>query len=611
MRRILGVSAYYHDAAAALVVDGRLVAAAQEERFTRRRHDERFPVHAARWSLEHAGCALADLDAVVFYDKPFLKFERLLETYLASTPRGLRSFVAAMPVWVKEKLFLKSELRRELRNLGGGEGRLPPLLFSEHHLSHAASAFYPSPFESAAVLCLDGVGEWATASTWVGKGSRLEPRWELQFPHSLGLLYSAFTYYTGFKVNSGEYKMMGLAPYGEPRYAGLIRNHLVDVKPDGTFRLDMRYFGYATGLRMTTARFHALFGGPPRQPDEPVDQRTMDLAASIQQVTDEIVLRLARTLRRETGERRLCLAGGVALNCVSNGRLARDGVFDDLWIQPAAGDAGGAVGAALLAWHERGGARVVEPGGDGMSGSFLGPEWTDDEAERFCREHGLPCERLDAANLAERVAALLADGAIVGWMQGRMEFGPRALGNRSILADPRNPAMQRDLNLRIKFRESFRPFAPAVLRERVADHFDFVRDSPYMLLVSSVRDAGTFDEDSGTKPAGMERLRAVRSPLPAVTHVDGSARIQTVDRRTNPAFHRLIEAFDAKTGVPVLVNTSFNVRGEPIVCTPKDAYQCFMGTNIDWLVIGPCLLERSRQPAEHPLLAGRREFEPD
>jgi carbamoyltransferase len=611
VRRILGVSAYYHDAAAALVVDGRVVAAAQEERFTRRRHDERFPAHAARWCLRHAGGELADLDAVVFYDKPFLKFERLLETYLASTPRGLRSFVAAMPVWVKEKLFLKSELRRELRALAGGDGRLPPLLFSEHHLSHAASAFYPSPFESAAVLCLDGVGEWATTSAWVGSGGRLEPRWELHFPHSLGLLYSAFTYYTGFKVNSGEYKMMGLAPYGEPRYADLIRTRLVDVKPDGTFRLDMRCFGYATGLRMTTARFHALFGGPPRRPDDPVDQRTMDLAASIQQVTDEIVLRLARTLRRETGERRLCLAGGVALNCVSNGKLAREGVFDDLWIQPAAGDAGGAVGAALLAWHERGGARVVDPGEDGMSGSLLGPRWTDDEAEEFCREQGLPYERLDAANLAERVAGLLAGGAIVGWMQGRMEFGPRALGNRSILADPRNPAMQRELNLKIKFRESFRPFAPAVLKERVADHFDPAHESPYMLLVSSVKDTGLIAEDIGTKRAGMDRLRAVRSPLPAVTHVDGSARLQTVDRRTNPVFHRLIEAFRARTGVPVLVNTSFNVRGEPIVCTPQDAYQCFMGTNIDWLAIGPCLLERSKQPSGHPLLAGRREFEPD
>ena len=610
MRRILGISAYYHDAAAALVADGRVVAAAQEERFTRRRHDERFPAHAARWCLESQGIALADLDAVVFYDKPFLKFERLLETYLACAPHGLRSFVAAMPVWIKEKLFLKSELRRELRTIAGDGATLPKLLFSEHHLSHAASAFFPGPFERAAVLCLDGVGEWATASAWVGEGARLRPLWELHFPHSLGLLYSAFTYYTGFKVNSGEYKMMGLAPYGEPRYADLIRRHLVDVKPDGTFRLDMRYFGYATGLRMTTERFHALLGGPPRRPEDPVDQRTMDLAASIQQVTDDIVLRLARTLRRETGERNLCLAGGVALNCVSNGLLARAGVFDDLWIQPAAGDAGGAVGAALLAWHETGGARTRDGAGDAMSGALLGPQWGDDEIETFCREQGLPYEPLDPVGLAERVSELLAGGAIVGWMQGRMEFGPRALGNRSILADPRNPTMQRDLNLKIKFRESFRPFAPAVLAEEAPAYFELDRPSPYMLLVAPVRHA------EGAPPAaggvtGLERLKAVRSALPAVTHVDRSARVQTVDRRTNPRFSDLIDAFRRKTGVPVLVNTSFNVRGEPIVCSPTDAYQCFMGTNIDALVLGSCLLLREAQPQDHPLLRGRREFEPD
>jgi len=612
VRRILGISAYYHDAAAALVVDGRVVAAAQEERFTRRRHDPSFPAHAAHACLEDAGLALADLDAVVFYDKPFLKFERLLETYLACAPRGLPSFVAAMPVWVKEKLLLKSELRRELRALAGGRTELPTLLFSEHHLSHAASAFYPSPFERAAVLCLDGVGEWATTSAWVGAGTKLEPRWELHFPHSLGLLYSAFTAYTGFRVNSGEYKMMGLAPYGEPRYVDLIQRHLVDVKPDGTFRLDMRYFGYATGLRMTTDRFHALFGGPPRRPDEPVDQRTMDLAASIQQVTDDIVLKLARTLRRETGERNLCLAGGVALNCVSNGLLVREGVFDDLWIQPAAGDAGGALGAALLAWHQAGGPRVpAGAAGDGMQGAYLGPAWSDEAVEAFCREHGLPHERLETAALVERVAARLAEGAVVGWMQGRMEFGPRALGNRSILGDPRSPQMQRTLNLKIKFRESFRPFAPAVLGEEVAGQFDLDRPSPYMLLVAQVRGFEAPADFSGSPPQGLERLASVRSPLPAVTHVDGSARIQTVDRRTNPLFHRLIEAFRARTGVPVLVNTSFNVRGEPIVCSPTDAYRCFMSTAMDALVMGPCLLERVGQSAAHPLLAGRREFEPD
>ena len=610
MRRILGISAYYHDAAAALAEDGRVTAAAQEERFTRRRHDPDFPASAARWCLESAGLELGDLDAVVFYDKPFLKFERLLETYLACAPRGLPSFVAAMPVWIKEKLLLKTELRRALRALPGGELARPRLLFSEHHLSHAASAFYPSPFERAAVLCLDGVGEWATTSAWVGAGTRVEPRWELHFPHSLGLLYSAFTYYTGFRVNSGEYKMMGLAPYGEPRYAKLIREHLVDVKPDGTFRLDMRYFGYATALRMTTPRFDALFGGPPRAPDAPVDQRSMDLAASIQQVTDDIVLRLARTLRRETGERALCLAGGVALNCVSNGLLLREGVFDELWIQPAAGDAGGALGAALVAWHEAGGARLpAGPGGDGMGGAYLGPAWTDDEIEAFCRGHGLPYERLEPAALVERTAARLAEGAVVGWMQGRMEFGPRALGNRSILADPRSPAMQRKLNLAIKFRESFRPFAPAVAVEQVAEHFDLGSPSPYMLLVAPVR--GFEPQPPGAAPQGLERLQGVRSPLPAVTHVDGSARIQTVDRSTNPLFHALIDAFASKTGVPALVNTSFNVRGEPIVCSPTDAYRCFMATAMDVLVMGSCVLDRSAQLADHPLLAGRREFEPD
>ena len=462
------------------------------------------------------------------------------------------------------------------------------------------------------MLCLDGVGEWATASAWVGSGTRLEPRWELHFPHSLGLLYSAFTAYTGFKVNSGEYKMMGLAPYGEPRYADLIRRHLVDVKPDGTFRLDMRYFDYATGLRMTSERFHALFGGPPRGPDDPVDQRTMDLAASIQQVTDDIVLRLARSLRRETGERNLCLAGGVALNCVSNGLLAREGVFDELWIQPAAGDAGGALGAALLAWHHAGGERRVrERRRMHMSGACLGPAWPDDEIERFCREQGLPFERLAPAALVERVAGRLAEGAVVGWMQGRMEFGPRALGNRSILADPRDPAMQRTLNLKIKFRESFRPFAPAVLRERVAEHFELDQPSPYMLLVAPVRDWEPVPSDAR---CGLGRTGAAAERQIAAARGDARGwqrSVQTVDRSTNPSFHDLIAAFGDKSGVPVLVNTSFNVRGEPIVCSPTDAYRCFMATAIDLLVMGPCVLERAAQPADHPLLAGRREFEPD
>ena len=609
MQRILGLSAYYHDAAAALVVDGRVVAAAQEERFTRRRHDAGFPANAARYCLQHAGVGLDALDAVVFYDKPFLKFERLLETYLANAPRGLRSFVAAMPVWIKEKLFLKTELRRQLRELAGGESRLPRLLFSEHHLSHAASAFYPSPFESAAVLCLDGVGEWATSSAWQGEGARLHPLWEIQFPHSLGLLYSAFTYYTGFRVNSGEYKMMGLAPYGEPRYVDTIRSHLVDVKPDGSFRLDMRYFDYATGLRMTNQRFDALFGGPPRRPEDPVDQRSMDVAASIQQVTEEIVLGLARSLRRETGERRLCLAGGVALNCVANGRLLGEAGFDEIWIQPAAGDAGGALGAALVAWYA-GRERGREPERpDGMGGAALGPEWSDRDIASFLDAERIPYRQIPSAQLAGQVAGLLADGAVVGWMQGRMEFGPRALGHRSILADPRSADMQRDLNLKIKFRESFRPFAPAVLAERVGDYFDLDRPSPYMLLVAGVRGCDTGTGAGGLR--GLERLRAVRSPLPAVTHVDGSARVQTVEAAVNPRFHALLESFGRRTGVPVLVNTSFNVRGEPIVCSPSDAYRCFMGTAMDYLVMGSCLLRREDQPAGHPLLAGQREFAPD
>ena len=635
MTGILGLSAYYHDSAAALVVDGRIVAAAQEERFTRRKYDARFPAHAARYCLEAGGLALSELDAVVFYDKPFLKFERLLETYMACAPHGMRSFAAAMPIWLKEKLFLKAELRRSLAELQEGTqpfsdhsapqssgwrkraaaplSREPPLWFSEHHLSHAASAFYPSPFETAAVLCLDGVGEWATTSAWLGRGARLTPLWEQHFPHSLGLLYSAFTYYTGFKVNSGEYKMMGLAPYGVPRYADVIRKHLIDVKPDGTFRLDMRYFDFATGLTMTSVRFEELFGGPARQPDEAIDQRTMDLAASIQLVTEEVMLGLARTLRQETGERHLCLAGGVALNCVANGRVLREAGYDDLWIQPAAGDAGGAIGAALEAWHRRG-VRLPLPAGqpDAMNGALLGPATGDDDVARLLVQQSIPHERLDGtAELTERVAGLLAGGSVVGWVQGRMEFGPRALGNRSILADPRNPAMQRELNLKTKFRESFRPFAPSVVEESAGQHFELDRPSPYMLLVAPVRAVVADSREPESPLTGLDRLKAVRSPLPAITHVDSSARVQTVSRNTNPRYHALLEAFGRRTGVPVLVNTSFNVRGEPIVCTVADAYRCFMATAIDYLVIGTCLMRRADQPTGHPLGAGDRSFEPD
>jgi len=595
---ILGISAYYHDSAAALLRDGEILAAAQEERFSRTKHDARFPAHAVRWCLDYAGIGLGDLRCVVFYDKPLLKFDRLLETYLALAPRGFSSFVAAMPIWLKEKLFLKMMLRRELAALGGmREADLPPLLFSEHHRSHAASAFFPSPFAEAAVMCLDGVGEWATSTMWRGTGHRLEPLWEIRFPHSLGLLYSAFTYYTGFKVNSGEYKLMGLAPYGEPKYAALIRDRLVDIKEDGTFRLDLAYFDYPVGLRMTNAAFDGLFGGPRRAPESPLTQREMDIAASIQAVTEEIVLRLGRTLQRETGAANLCLAGGVALNCVANGRLLREGPFRDLWIQPAAGDAGGALGAALCAWHEHLGEPRAPVPGDAMRGSFLGPEYDDGEIEAALGNLGAVYERIDRGALVPRVAERLAAGDVVGWFQGRMEFGPRALGARSILGDPQSPKMQATMNLKIKFRESFRPFAPAVLEERVADWFDLDRRSPYMLFVAPVAAAKrrpmTVDEE---RLFGIDKLNVARSAIPAVTHVDYSARIQTVNRETHPLFHALLAEFERRTGCPVLVNTSFNVRGEPIVNSPEDAYRCFMRTNMDTLVIGGCVMDKGRQP---------------
>ena len=595
---ILGISAYYHDSAAALLRDGEILAAAQEERFSRAKHDARFPARAARWCLDHAGLGLGELRCVVFYDKPLLKFDRLLETYLAYAPRGFSSFVAAMPVWLKEKLFLKTMLRRELAALGGmSEADLPPLLFSEHHRSHAASAFFPSPFADAAVMCLDGVGEWATSTMWRASGHRLEPLWELRFPHSLGLLYSAFTYYTGFKVNSGEYKLMGLAPYGEPKYAGLIRDRLVDIKEDGTFRLALDYFAYPVGLRMTNARFDELFGGPARAPESPLSQREMDIAASIQAVTEEIVLRLGRTLHRETGAANLCLAGGVALNCVANGRLLREGPFRDLWIQPAAGDAGGALGAALCAWHEHLGEPRAPVPGDAMRGSFLGPEYGASETEAALARLGAVYERREGPGLVARVAERLAAGDVVGWFQGRMEFGPRALGARSILGDPRSPRMQATMNLKIKFRESFRPFAPAVLEERVGEWFELDRRSPYMLLVAPVTAAKRWPMTAAEERLfGIDKLNVARSAIPAVTHVDYSARIQTVDRATHPLFHALIAEFERRTGCPVLVNTSFNVRGEPIVNTPEDAYRCFMRTNMDTLVIGGYLLEKGRQP---------------
>ncbi|MBM3565042.1 MAG: carbamoyltransferase [Alphaproteobacteria bacterium] len=596
--RVLGVSAFYHDSAAALVEDGRIVAAAQEERFTRKKHDSGFPRNAIGFCLDHAGIKLADVDFVAFYDKPFLKFERLLETYVAFAPKGFSSFRMAMPVWLKEKLFQKDLLRKKFSEFDPDFDWMNKLLFSEHHLSHAASAFFPSPFEEALVLTMDGVGEWATTSVAIGKGNTLAVTKELHFPHSLGLLYSAFTYYTGFKVNSGEYKVMGLAPYGEPKYAQTIMDNLMDLKGDGTFRLDQSYFDYCTGLRMTNAKFDALFGGPARSPDELLTQKHMDLAASVQKVTEEVVLRLTRSLAAETGAKNLCLAGGVALNCVANGHILRDGRFENIWIQPAAGDAGGAMGAALCAYHlYRGGARVKPANGrDGMAGSYLGPEYSQGEIERRLTAAGAKFRTLSPDEIIARTAKALADGKAVGWFQGRMEFGPRALGGRSFLGDARSPIMQKMLNLKIKYRESFRPFAPSVLREDVAQWFDLDGDSPYMLLVANVAEKYRRTMTEAEKSLfGIEKLNVPRSEIPAVTHVDYSARIQTVHRDTNPRYHALISRFKDLTGCPVIVNTSFNVRGEPIVCTPEDAFRCFMGTEAEVLLVGDCILEKSEQ----------------
>lgn len=594
-RTILGISAFYHDSAAAVVVDGRIVAAAQEERFTRIRHDEAYPRQAIDYVLAEAGLSLAEVDHVVFYDKPFLKFERLLETYVAFAPRGFASFKTAIPVWLREKLFQKTMLLDELAQHQGGLDDRSKLLFSEHHLSHAASAFYPSPFDEAVVLTMDGVGERATTTVWTGRGNRLTAEKEIGFPHSIGLLYSALTYYLGFKVNSGEYKVMGLAPYGEPRYAATMLEHLIDLKEDGSFRLDQRYFNYATGLTMTNARFAALFGQPVRQAEGLLTQFHMDMAASLQAVTEEVVLRLTRSLAAEYGIPNLCLAGGVALNCVANGKVLRDGEFENVWIQPAAGDAGGAPGAALAAWHmELDQPRKVS--GDAMAGSYLGPEFSQAEIERRLTALGANLEVLDGPTMIEATAQALADGAAVGWFQGRMEFGPRALGGRSILGDPRSETMQKALNLKVKFRESFRPFAPSVLREKVADWFELDGDSPYMLLVADVKaDRRRSMSEAEQALFGIDKLNVPRSDIPAVTHVDYSARIQTVHATTNPRYHALIAAFERLTGVPVLINTSFNVRGEPIVCTPEDAFRCFMGTDLDLLAIGDCVLRKADQ----------------
>jgi carbamoyltransferase len=595
--RVLGLSAFYHDSAAALLNDGRIVAAAQEERFTRKKHDSGFPGHAVEFCLAHAGVGLDQVDYIAFYDKPFIKFERLLETYLAFAPRGFTSFRMAMPAWLKEKLFQKRLLAEKLKEFGGERNPEERLLFAEHHQSHAASAFYPSPFEEAAILTIDGVGEWATTAVGIGRGRDLKLLKELHFPHSLGLLYSALTYYTGFKVNSGEYKVMGLAPYGEPRYAQLIFDYLIDLKEDGSFRLNQEYFDYCTGLTMTNDRFDELFGGPARRPEERVTQRDMDLAASIQVVTEEVMLRLTRDLARETGLKNLCMAGGVALNCVANGKILRDGRFERIWIQPAAGDAGGSLGAALAVHHLfKGQPRRLNGTRDGMSGAFLGPAFEQDEIERRLRAAGAVFDVIGEDQMIACTADALVDGKAVGWFQGRMEFGPRALGARSILGDARSPSMQKTLNLKVKYRESFRPFAPSVLRGQVADWFELEDDSPYMLLVADViPDRRRLMNEDEEALFGIDKLNVVRSEIPAVTHVDYSARIQTVHADTNPCFHRLLSAFNERTGCPVLVNTSFNVRGEPIVCTPEDAFHCFMGTEIEMLVAGNCVLAKERQ----------------
>ncbi len=599
MTAILGISAYFHDSAAALVVDGQIVAAAQEERFTRLKHDPNFPTRAVEYCLRQAGLTAADLDYVGFYDKPLLKFERLLETTVAFAPRGFRFFAEAIPLWVKQKLFLPRELKAGL----GGQYRRR-VVFTEHHESHAASAFFPSPFEEAAVLTLDGVGEWATASYGVGRGNRLELLQELRFPHSLGMLYSAFTYFCGFRVNSGEYKLMGLAPYGEPRYADLIREKLVDIKPDGSLRLDLSYFDYCLGQRMTSPKFAQLFGGPPRPPESPLTEREMDLAASIQVVTEEVMLKMAHHVHAETGLKNLCLAGGVALNCVGNGKILREGPFENLWIQPAAGDAGGALGVALFIWHQLlNNPRTVQPR-DSQHGSLLGPAFSDDQVEQFLKSIGAKYRRYpDDESLCTAVAGLIGSDKVVGWVQGRMEFGPRALGSRSILGDARSPRMQSVMNVKIKFRESFRPFAPSVMEEHVDDYFQMRprEQSPYMLLVAPVADSRRTDcatEMAGK--SGIDKLKVLRSEIPAVTHVDYSARVQTVDADRHGRYHHLLRKFREQTGCPVVINTSFNVRGEPIVCTPQDAYRCFLSTNMDALVLERCVLLKEDQPALSP-----------
>ncbi len=603
---ILGISAYYHDSAAALIQDGKIIAAAQEERFTRKKHDFNFPKNAIEYCLKEAGITAADLSYVAFYDKPLIKFERLLETYLAYAPHGIKSFFMAMPLWLKDKLWIPNMIEKDL----GYEGEI---LFPEHHESHAASAFYPSPFQEAAFLTLDGVGEWTTTSYGVGKGHELKIHGELNFPHSLGLLYSAFTYFTGFKVNSAEYKVMGLAPYGEPKYVKQIFDHIVDLKEDGSFKMDMQFFDYCAGLKMTNDKFADLFGGPPRQPETKLGQREMDLARSVQEVTEEIMLRMTRHVKKETGQENLVLAGGVALNCVGNGRVLREGPFKNIWIQPAAGDAGGALGAALYTWHTYlGNERKAHGEKDSQFGSYLGPVYSDDEIEHYFKMNEIVYQKVEPDELADTVAELIANENVIGWFQGRMEFGPRALGGRSIIGDARSPKMQSVMNLKIKFRESFRPFAPSVLRERVSDYFEMEGESPYMLLVADVvedrRVKTTAEQD---QLFGIDKLNVPRSDVPAVTHVDYSARIQTVTRETNPMYYDLIEAFYKKTGCPVIINTSFNVRGEPIVCRPAEAYKCLMRSHMDYLVIGNFIVAKTQQKQQEQDTDWMKEFELD
>ena len=610
---ILGLSAYYHDSAAALVSDGVIVGAAQEERFTRKKHDPSFPANAIKYCLQSQGISIGEVDHIVFYDKPLLKFDRLLETYLAQAPKGFKSFCTAMPVWLKEKLYLKSVLRKEFEKLGA-EKNAPNLkfLFTDHHHSHAASAYFPSPYTEAAVLCMDGVGEWATTSVWHGKGSDLKPLWQINFPHSLGMLYSAFTYYCGFRVNSGEYKLMGLAPYGEPVYVDLIRSNVIDVKKDGTFMLNMDYFNFTTGLTMTSSKFHKLFDGPPREAESEITQREMDLARSIQVVTEEIVLKLGATVRSDTGCENLCMAGGVALNCVANGKLTQEGIFKDIWIQPAAGDAGGAVGAALAVWHQYLDNEKVSANDDTMSGSYLGPEYSEREIVDSLDKQNAVYEVIDSEQLPHAVATQISDGKIIGWFQGRMEFGPRALGGRSIIGDPRNREMQSVMNLKIKYRESFRPFAPSVLAEHVQEYFKINCSSPYMLQVAEIENKHRIEMTSEQNSLfGISKLKIPRSTLPSTTHVDYSARIQTVHENTNPRYHALLSEFYSLTGCPVVVNTSFNVRGEPIVCTPEDAYRCFMRTEMDCLVLENVMLHKERQPAVENDTRWMDEFELD